>query len=289
MQKPLRIAVLGGDARQNAAADYLQKQGCSVHRWGLSGAENCTDWRQTLPADAVLLPLPVTTDGLRIHTPSVPEQTLRFSALAGSLPSGTLVCGGKIPQNWISVAQSYGLTVFDYAEDGIFQLKNAVPTEEGAVLLALENLPVTLSGTCVAVTGYGRIASLLAGRLSGMGARVTVCARRASDLCHAQTRGLCTVRIRQGEPLLLPPDCRAVFNTVPSQLFDRRALDSYPPGCVFIELASLPGGIDLTAAGEREIRVVRGGGLPGRFFPESAGRIVGETLLDRFSELNGKE
>ena len=122
-----------------------------------------------------------------------------------------------------------------------------------------------------------------------MGARVTVCARRASDLCHAQTRGLCTVRIRQGEPLLLPPDCRAVFNTVPSQLFDRRALDSYPPGCVFIELASLPGGIDLTAAGEREIRVVRGGGLPGRFFPESAGRIVGETLLDRFSELNGKE
>lgn len=289
MRKQPVVSVIGGDARQNAAADVLQKQGCAVRRWGLSGTDCCPDWRQTLPADAVLLPLPVTTDGLRVHIPCAPDRALRFSSLADSLSQRTVLFGGKIPKEWQAYAEQRGLTVFDYAEDEIFQLKNATPTAEGAILLGLQSLPVTLSGTVVAVIGYGRIASLLAGRLLGLGARVTVCARCASDLCHAQARGLSTVRIREGEPVSLPQDCRAVFNTVPTRLFDRCALERFPQGCVYIELASLPGGMDLAAAGERGIGIVRGGGLPGRFFPESAGRIVAETLLERFPELQGKD
>ena len=53
--------------------------------------------------------------------------------------------------------------------------------------------------------------------------------------------------------------------------------------------ASVPGGIDPTAAREGNIRILHGGGLPGRCFPESAGVIVAETVLSLLPKSNRKE
>ena len=56
---------------------------------------------------------------------------------------------------------------------------------------------------------------------------------------------------------------------------DLRAL---PSGCVLIELASPPGGFDQEAATDAGLRVIAAQGLPGRFYPESAGLILAETV-----------
>ncbi|HBF14837.1 MAG TPA: hypothetical protein DDW30_03985 [Clostridiales bacterium] len=282
------VAVIGGDERQRYAAEHLRRMGCCVRTWGLFETDG-EDPRGILPAEVVLLPLPVTADQLRVAAPLAPKQRgPRFSEVAELLPNGTLLLGGKLPAAWKREADARGLAVIDYAEDPLFQLKNATPTAEGALLLALENLPCTLWGTRVAVTGYGRIASLLADRLRSMGAQTLVLARREESLTEARARGHEAARLINGQPIELPKDCRAVFNTVPYPIFDRASVERFPPACVYIELASLPGGIDLGAAGTCGIRTVRGGGLPGRCFPESAGRIVAETVSAHFPTSNGK-
>lgn len=283
------VAVIGGDERQRYAADDLRRAGCVVREWGL-GRTGDGDFREILPADAVLLPVPCTADAVSVATPLAQALPgLRFSALANALPEGTVLLGGKLPEAWKRIAREHGISAVDYAEDALFQLKNATPTAEGAILLALDALPCTLCGSRVAITGYGRIAALLADRLRAMGARTLVLARREDCLIAAGARGHETALLTVGAPIRLPSDCRAIFNTVPFPIFDRPSLEKFLPDCVYLELASLPGGMDLAAAGVCGIRTVHGGGLPGRFFPESAGRIVAETVLSYIPTRNGKD
>lgn len=282
------FAVFGGDDRQRYAADRLRSLGHSVRTWGLN-PQDPRQWQEMLPADAVLLPLPASANGVEIAVPLSPHSHLRFSALVSVLSQGTVIFGGRLPPAWLCEARAHRLDIIDYALDEDFQVQNALPTVEGAILLALEALPQTLAGTPVAVTGYGRIASLLADRLRALGADTVVLARRTRDLTAARIRGHRTVRLVAGKPALLPPDCLAVFNTVPAPVFDCASLDSFAPECVYIELASLPGGIDLPAAHTRGIRIIPGGGLPGRCFPRSAGETVAETVLSLLPTGNRKE
>ena len=48
-----------------------------------------------------------------------------------------------------------------------------MPTAEGAIQLAMEELPITLHGARVLVIGYGRLGRVLADRLAGLKARVS--------------------------------------------------------------------------------------------------------------------
>ena len=69
-----------------------------------------------------------------------------------------------------------------------------------------------------------------------------------------------------------------IFNTVPHPLFTRRVLETLPRDCLYIDLASPPGGIDWAAAKELGIPTVWGTALPGRCVPETAGEILAQTL-----------
>lgn len=286
------VAVLGGDLRQRYAAECLRRKGLLVRTWGLEDDGEAGDWRDLTGARCFLLPLPVTADGITIQTPLCRAISgLRFDALAPCLTSDAHLLGGAFPPAWLALAEARGLSVTDYAKDEVFGVRNALPTAEGAILLALEALPRTLCGTRVAVTGYGKIASLLADRLRALGANTVVLARKARDLACAPARGHETVRLCEGIPIKLPVDCRVLFNTVPYPIFGRDALRAFPRDCLYIELASLPGGVDRAAAGEFGIRILQGGGLPGRFFPESAGQAVAQAVLDacNIQTENGKE
>jgi dipicolinate synthase subunit A len=47
-----------------------------------------------------------------------------------------------------------------------------------------------------------------------------------------------------------------------------------------MELASFPGGFDFVAAEKMGFSLILAQGLPGKHFPETAGRIIAETVLD---------
>ena len=86
-------------------------------------------------------------------------------------------------------AEAKGLLFRDYFAREELAVANAVPTSEGAIQIAMEELPITLHGARVLVIGFGRLGKVLSGQLKGLGALVSVAARSCTDLAWAQTCG----------------------------------------------------------------------------------------------------
>lgn len=293
--KTTGIAVIGGDERLRMVAQALSATGRKVYGWGLTTRTGetmedtvlCDSWEEALEsADTVLLPLPMSVDGLRVHCPFV--STHIAPRLLSLLPhlKGKLLLGGRIEPSFSEACEAQEITCVDYFLSEQLQWKNALPTAEGALLLALQELPVTLFGTAVAVVGYGRIGSLLAQRLHALGAKVTVLARNSIALTKASLMGMRAYPLNEADAVWkgLPTGCRAVFNTVPTVLFPQEVLLHVPQNCVLIDLASVPGGIDHTAAARLGLRSVWGTSLPGKLFPECASVFLAETILELLEE-----
>ena len=300
MKKQIRIALFGGDTRQIFLAKRLVEDGFLLQIWGLGEPADerlaglvFHDWKEALAgADVLMLPLPVSTDGVRLNTPLQGEASLRLSLLAERF-CGKLVLGGRIPPALRGLFEERAILCEDYYESEILQLKNALPTAEGAIFVAMGELPVTLDGCRTAVVGYGRIGSLLAEKLAALGADVTVLARRRESLETAALRRHRGLFLDSTAPLFglqaLPQDLRVIFNTVPSRIFTKEALERVPQGCLFIDLASAPGGIDFSAAEEKGIRTIWATALPGKYSPETAGIILAQTaeaMLETLEQYN---
>ncbi len=153
---------------------------------------------------------------------------------------------------------------------------NAVPTAEGALQIAMTEMRVTLFGSEALVIGYGRIGKVLCDGLLALGAHVTASARKDGDLALMEVRGITPERINEWDGTKYD----AVFNTVPAMVLPEARLRELKPGCVVVDLASAPGGADLDAAERLRINCRWEPGLPGRYAPESAARIM-RTVLGR--------
>ena len=286
MNKNIKLALLGGDARQGCLARFLADHGFETAAWGMSdsgcigGAVRCRDPVSAMAsAAAVILPLPATLDGVTLNSEN--EERIKLNKILeyADVP----FFGGKLSESFRLAASARKRKVIDYFETESLQIKNALPTAEGAISIAMQNLKRTLVGARAAVIGYGRIGKTLADLLLKLGARVTVAARNEQQLAYAQIAGAKTVRIgSDSSSLKLPDEYDVIFNTVPAGLFDAAQIGKLPENTLLIDLASPPGGVDFAAAKEAGIRAIWALSLPGRYAPEDAGRIIGETLLELF-------
>lgn len=120
---------------------------------------------------------------------------------------------------------------------------HTVPTAEGAIQVAMENMDTTLHGSRALVIGFGRVGKLTAHRLQSLGARVTVAARKCEDWAWAQAYGYGTEDSMRLEYWMGGFDL--IVNTVPAKILNRAHLERVQPGAFIIDLASLPGGVDV--------------------------------------------
>ena len=289
MSEKRKLAILGGDRRQIAMARHLSALGYPVFVWGLGDCRGelgdalfCDTWEKAIKAaEVVILPLPASADGVRIHCPLHDQDVLlRVTTLLGGIGE-RLLLGGRFTEPIRSMVDQLGVKWIDYFESEVLQLKNAVPTAEGAIAIAMRELPVTIDGVEAAVIGYGRIGELLAEKLRALGARVTVFARRSEQLTRAETRHHTAQRLVCDCGRYRPSSLssyRVVFNTVPQRIVTKEVLETLRRNCVLIDLASAPGGIDLSAAREMGLCAVWGTALPGKVAPESAGEILAQSI-----------
>lgn len=281
------FVVLGGDRRQISVAARLAAF-VQVRVFGLplqalcDGITYYEDWRDAVSgADALLLPLPASQDGIRLSCPQMPElPSLSLAELLSALSPQTKVLGGRLTPAFKARAEALGIQTFDYCESEEFQLKNAIPTAEGAVEILMRESARTVRGMAVAITGFGRVARALSRLLLAMGAEVTVAARKASALQEAAALGCRTVLLKNSEALRgLCHEKHAIFNTVPHWIFTKEILRELPEHQLFIDLASAPGGMDPAIAAVGHVRVIYALSLPGKYAPETAGEIIAETVL----------
>ena len=259
----MKIQLIGGDRRQLYLADYIRAHGFQVST-SARGTAAPPDWE----ADICILPLPATRDGVFLNAPMAAEPVALQSVLDHF--KGKLLFGGMLPP-----APQASYRVIDYFAAEEVTIGNIVPTVEGALALAIENTPFTLLNHPALVLGAGRIGSLLASRLTALGAAVTVAARREASLAACRALGA-KARLYEDLPL---QRFRLIFNTVPARVLEEERLRRLPQDALLIELASKPGGFDPQKAEALGLRVMQAPGLPGKFAPETAAEIIGEYIL----------
>lgn len=269
------VAFLGGDARMRLLARMLEAEGRRVVSWGLEGAPEPRAFCDALRAERVILPLPMEQDGKLTGTELTTMEVLR------ALRPAQRIYAGGVRRETAEAARALGLHLTDYLAREELSVRNAIPTAEGALETAMRLTGFTLHGAPCLVLGFGRIGKLLAHDLAALGARVTVSARKLSDLAWIDAFGYASLPMRQLSGAL--GAYRVVFNTVPHEVLDGALLEELPPECLLIELAGASG-FDLTAVERLHLRYCRAGGLPGRVAPETAALAIKTTLLQLWEE-----
>ncbi len=266
------FAIIGGDQRQRFLAQLLRDDGHTVLTACLGSGDD-VPLKEAAGVACVILPLPVSRDGVNLHTPLWEGRTAPLTALYPLLPGGDQVLlGGNIGAALRETFAMQGLTLLDYYDREEVQIANAVPTAEGAIAAAMSALNRTLHRMRCLVIGYGRIGRVLSHRLWGLGAQVTATARRLSDLAWIDAYGYASLRTDALSGHLSGFDL--IFNTVPVPLLRRDLLTQLKPGCLIVDLASAPGGVETRAAEELSIPVLQAQGLPGRTAPATAAAAV---------------
>lgn len=206
--------------------------------------------------------------GVFLNVPSFRGSGITPGTLSELLPKGCTVIGGGL-----SALEGQGYPLMDLLEDPDFTAQNADITARCAIRLATDQLDVTLQGLPVLILGWGRIGKLLARLLRALDAQVSVYARKEADQAMLRALGYDTIETTPEDARL--DRFRVIFNTVPAPLLSASKTDGLPE-CLLLDLASVPG---LSGS-----RVVPARGLPGLLAPESAGELVGRTVIRLWKE-----
>lgn len=281
--------VVGGDLRQVKLAQLLQQDGHTVQTFAMEqrpeqGRLTGSDTLKGIErADCVVLPLPAAKEGGILNAP-LSDRKIALEGILPLLHPGQIVCGGRLSRSLVEQGEAAGLRMVDYFRREELAVKNAVPTVEGALQIAMEEMSTTLFGARVLVIGFGRIGKLLAHRLKGMGARVTVSARNYKDLAWIEAYGYCGEHTDQLEGWLCNYDL--IINTVPALVLGEAALEDVSPDCLVIDLASVPGGVDFESASALGVKVIWALSLPGKVAPMTSGRIIRDTVYHVLQEID---
>lgn len=281
------FAILGGDKRQLSLAQSLYCDGNRVLTFGLENADFSDNIQKVNLSDAIyssnyiIFPLPLTIDNKSLNAPYSNNCLLLTDEFCRMLIDKIIFCGlsqriKEYGNNWER------LNLYDYTLEEDFSIRNAIPTSEGAIQLAMENFCGTINGSNCLVAGFGRIGKVLSKMLSSLGANVSVSARKESDLSWINILGY---RPIFNSNIINSGNYDIIFNTVPHMIFDEKTLSKIANNSLLIDLASKPGGTDFNAASKLGIHSIHALSLPGKVAPDTSGKIVKDVIYRMIEEV----
>lgn len=280
------FAVIGGDKRQIAMAESILSDGYNVYASGFDKIELKRGIVKTNVKESianckyVILPLPVLTKNSYLNAPYSNEKIKVDDNFAEYMYGKKVFCG--MAEKLKATSDVWNdINLYDYSKREEFAVNNAVPTAEGAIEIAMHEYPGTINGSRCLVAGFGRIGKVLCDMLNGLGAKVTVTARKPKDLAWINILGY--------EAILTSNICNTskynlIFNTIPSMIFDAHTLARSAQDAIVIDLASYPGGVDFDSAKRLRINAVSALSLPGKVAPRAAGEIIKNTVYNMIEE-----
>ena len=168
-------------------------------------------------------------------------------------------------------------TIFDYYDDELLLIENALLTAEGALAVAISDYPGRLSGTKCLITGFGRIAKVLCEKLKALDTTVYVAARKLQDRIWINNSGATAVEFCDIPSIA--KDINIIFNTVPAMVINESIIKNLDKNSIIIDLASAPGGTDFEAATQYSVKAELLPGIPGKYSPLAAADIIKETIF----------
>lgn len=229
------------------AAEYLRNNGIRV------------------TSTPVPFPCHILLDVPAFQPDGTPRREDIWEAVLSKAPDGTVLFGGRLKGPEVA-----RFRVIDLLDDPEYLAENAAITAHCALSIAAQLLPVTLADAHPLVLGWGRIGKCLARLLKGLGAEVTVCARKDADRAMLTALGYRAVPFSG----IRADRHRLILNTVPAPVLPLETIKN----TVMLDLA--------TGSGLKIPGMIRAGGLPGIHAPESSGILIGQTVLRLLQEGN---
>ena len=290
------IAIIGGDKRTAYMAPLLAKEGYRVACYGT--AYEFTN-KEKMPthhfsktaldkihyaaslmeavdgAQNIICGMPFAQNNSLYHTNT--NVNLPITELQRCLRKRQQVFGGMIPKRFRHHCEEREISCFDFMEDEELALYNTIATAEGIILEALLHKDTNLHKSNVLVLGYGRCGKILADKLKGLSAHVTVCSRDLQELAQANAFGL---EIFSLEELVLSiGQFEYIFNTIPAKILEKEDLQLLQQDAIILDISSGPGCIDPETTASLTGRFYHCAGLPGKYAGySSACRLVQYVL-----------
>lgn len=274
--KPLKIAIVGGDNRQLLLHKHLIKSGYNSSHEGFNGACN---YKNIFNSQIIILPTVATKDGVTLNAPMCNE-IIELENLVNGLSLCEHIICGKLPKIYEQKIQNKNIKIFKYTDNDIFKNLNAVPTAEGAVAIAISETERTICGAKCLIIGNGCIGKSLTKILKGMGACLTVSARKELDFALLWSEGTKYVNTN----LLNDLELRmfdVIFNTVPKRIISNKKMVELSKKQVVIDLASLPYGFDHESRNLYNCKLLLSSSIPAIYAPETSA-IATERVIENY-------
>lgn len=285
-----KFTVIGGDLRSLKLASQIVADGNEVNVYGFKNAgveleiEESQDLTSAIDeSDVVIGPVPCSTNDNEILNAPFFSGKIYINEIFKKMTKNQLFIAGRISEKIQNLAQIYNVYTVDLLEREEMAVLNAIPTAEGAVKIAIEEMPITLHNSNAMILGFGRIGKNLAKILHGMGANVFVGARKYADIAWIKCYRYIPFFLSEIKSYLGQMD--VIFNTIPHVILDSELLKEINKDCPVIDLASKPGGVDFVKAKEIGTNVIWALSLPGKVAPVTAAQFIKDTIYNIIEEL----
>ncbi|ALC81100.1 MULTISPECIES: dipicolinic acid synthetase subunit A [Bacillus] len=293
----LKVAIIGGDARQLEVIRKLTEQNASVYLIGFDQLDHGFTGATKVKInelkfgemDCLILPVSATSLEGVVATVFSNEEVVLTKEMLDKTPPHCVVYSG-ISNNYLNtLTQSANRKLVQLFERDDVAIYNSIPTVEGILMMAIQHTDYTIHGSRVMVLGLGRIGMSIARTFSAIGAKVSVAANESAQLARITEMGLTPVHIKVLKDFIEPVDI--CINTIPAKVLDQKVLLRMTPKTLIIDVASQPGGTDFDFAEKQGIKALMAPGLPGIVAPKTAGKIIANVLsmLISGSIAEGKE
>lgn len=264
----MKAYLIGGDSREKYLAYKLEHKGIEILHPEQVGR------LKDKKVEMIILPTPVSIDRFTVKA-TEGQKKVTLKEVLEITEKGQLIFGGMFPADFKAALEENGAVVYDFMKMEDIAIQNAVATAEGAIAEAVFMSNEVIHGQEILVVGFGRCAEVLADKLKGMSARVTVMARREDARSRAWTFGNRTLEFDELGEL---GKFHYIFNTVPSKIITREWIDCLNRHCCIIDIASKPGGTDFDYCSQKGIIAKLCGSLPGKYAPKTSGELLARKI-----------
>lgn len=284
------VGIFGGDDRHCYLANDLISRGYEVLVWELGNERRACPMLPEFDKTKIAKSFSELAKDCQILAGPLPfSKYLAVKSHKGCENFGDTLCAhvregqhffaGGIPKDLAEQLRKKGVRVTDYLEDEFFLKENGQLTAQGCVAEVIGAWKKGIRHAKVLVTGFGFCGREIAKVMRGVGADVTVCVRRMQSAWQAYEEGFAIGYYEQLHDLL--PRTDIVINTVPVPVLPESRLRHARAGTVLVEIASAPGGFLPEAAKDLGLTVLLCPGLPGKYAPAGAARVMADCMENR--------
>lgn len=268
------VLFIGGDERQLYCAKKLLEKGYEISIYGFDKYSQPNDLFMNFKvlkiavilADVVVFPTPFLYSEY-LYMPYSDEK-IKAEEIIKYLDSTKIVFGSAFGEQIKKKFEKAQVEYFDFLDDEPLAVLNAELTAQGAVNIICNKLKSSLCENKILILGYGRISKNLVRILLSFRAKITVGARKKSDLTWAKIHGTQAKEIKNIDY----SEYNIVINTIPANVLSNKIIEENN-SALFLDLAPQ---VNVNAPNYLAAKA-----LPGKFAPKTAGNYLAEIILNK--------